>query len=336
MPEHDDIDYFLYKLVKDSDWHLEKTGCCDGNPQAPSLENEILPIFTYRWATGTNQHTASYFGRIEPAPKLASRFLIEDWPLMWFYNLTFSTERPHPLLKDTTYLEQPTQFVPASMATVKKNIRDLGEVITFMHAPINPANPDYGTTHRRKSDAPSFHSFCERDWHSCPDQFDSNVKRRLHPCIVLNNYFQNYFRDHKGWDAASRTSRYRTLFLFAPTFVHEFAHTYWNWLHRHSAEPCWNKSEQVNELGFSWERQVIGRVVCPVQIRNAYGYRILYSAEIREYTNAQAYWGMEGKVRKMVNAHLTSRDARGKERTWPLLEPSGMRGSQLFMPKCCD
>jgi hypothetical protein len=133
MPEHDDIDYFLYKLVKDSDWHLEKTGCCDGNPQAPSLENEILPIFTYRWATGTNQHTASYFGRIEPAPKLASRFLIEDWPLMWFYNLTFSTERPHPLLKDTTYLEQPTQFVPASMATVKKNIRDLGEVITFMH-----------------------------------------------------------------------------------------------------------------------------------------------------------------------------------------------------------
>jgi hypothetical protein len=62
----------------------------------------------------------------------------------------------------------------------------------------------------------------------------------------------------------------------------------------------------------------------------------LYSAEIQEYTNAQAYWDMEGKIRKMANAHLTSRDARGKERTWPLLEPGGMRGSQLFMPKRCD
>jgi hypothetical protein len=221
------------------------------------------------------------------------------------------------------------------MATVKQNIRDLGEVITFMHAPTNSTNLDYGTTHRCKSDTPSFHSPCEKDWPPCPDQFDSNGKRRLRPCIVLNQYFQNYFRDHNGWYAASNTSRYRTLFLFAITLVHEFAHAYWNWLHRYSAETCWNISERVNELGFSWERQVIGRVVCPVQFRNAYGYRILYSAEIQEYTNPQEYWNMEGRIRRLANAHLTSRDAEDKERTWPLLEPSDMHGSQLYMPKRC-
>jgi hypothetical protein len=82
MPEHTDIDYFLLNLVNEFDWHLDKTGYCGGNPQAPSLENEILPMFTNRWATGPNQYTASYFGRMKPALKLASRFLTEDWPLM--------------------------------------------------------------------------------------------------------------------------------------------------------------------------------------------------------------------------------------------------------------
>jgi hypothetical protein len=337
MPSRPDIDNFVLNLVNEFDWHLNKTGCFGGSHPFPCLENEILPMFTTRWASGPNQRTASYFSRIKPTLKLASRLLTEDWPLMWFYNLTFGTQRAHPLLKDTKYLEHPTKYLPANMAVVKKNIRELGEVITFMHAPSTSTKLSYGTTYRRKFDAPSFDSFRESDWPSCSDQFDASGKRRLRPCIVLNPYFQDYFLDRNGWDSASQTSRYRTLFVFAVTLCHEFVHAYWHWLYRYAdKEPCWNKSERVNELGFSWERQVIGRVVCPVQFKNFNGYRILFSAEIQEYKNAQEYFDMVANVDGMARAYLTTRDAKGKERLWPLLEPSDVRGSPLYLGRRCE
>jgi hypothetical protein len=80
---------------------------------------------------------------------------------------------------------------------------------------------------------------------------------------------------------------------------------------------------------------VIGSIVIPMQYANMWGYRVLFSMQIEEYKRPQEYWNIAAKINGMVTAQLTSRDAKGVERTWPLLDPSDIPGHVLWLEKPC-
>jgi hypothetical protein len=68
-----------------------------GNWPAPSLTNEILPLFRTRWASGPQQ---SFHDRWQqnliPALQLASLSLSEDYALFWFSHLANAEHREKP------------------------------------------------------------------------------------------------------------------------------------------------------------------------------------------------------------------------------------------------
>ena len=56
---------------------------------APSLTNEILPLFRTRWADGPQQYFHDRWQQnLVPALRLASLFLSEEPALFWFSRLT--------------------------------------------------------------------------------------------------------------------------------------------------------------------------------------------------------------------------------------------------------
>lgn len=79
---------------------------------APSLTNEILPLFRTRWASGPQQcFNDPWHQNVVPALQLASLLFSESYPLFWFSRLTFAEHREKPgnpprnYVKPTAYAE---------------------------------------------------------------------------------------------------------------------------------------------------------------------------------------------------------------------------------------
>ncbi|KAF2833653.1 hypothetical protein CC86DRAFT_279633, partial [Ophiobolus disseminans] len=143
-----DLDSFLTRFLRDFDPHLHQFDSYGRSGYPPSsLQNGVLPMFTDRWAvSGPNQHSQSIFPTIWPALQLASRLLMEDYPLLWFSRLTFG-RRCRRSSPPATYLTTTEHIVtPAAIAAVKANLAELGDVITLMHAHRSNRATAYGIT----------------------------------------------------------------------------------------------------------------------------------------------------------------------------------------------
>lgn len=150
MPEGHDIDDFIRGLMGQYSRHIQASGAF--GPEAryllPNLTNDVLPMFKYRWVEGRCQHTAEIYQNIKPALQLASRLLVEKYPLLWFSHLTFGERRRS---RSGTYIV-PTSYSTSAdaISKVRQNILAIGEVVTLMF-PQTDYTSDlgdcYGITH---------------------------------------------------------------------------------------------------------------------------------------------------------------------------------------------
>lgn len=210
-----------------------------------------------RWATGPDQLDEHSYRHLKLALQLATLFLTEDSTLGWFCHYTFGHRK-----KDASgpYIS-PTKYSTSEEALrkVKRNIKELGKVITFMFNPnFSKRDNSYGVTYNNKRHLPFFHHFRKSEW---PDT--SKEHSRRHPVVVMHNEFSKYF-SQEGLLDTSRDVWLRTQFLFAITLVHEIAHAYSMWLEKDYDEPRWSKDDRKAELGFSWEKETIGYLCNPL------------------------------------------------------------------------
>ena len=279
MPSMTPVDDFLFGMLHQYDKHIHLSGAYDKHARysQPSLANSILPMFKNRWATGPGQHSEIY-QKVIPALQLASRLLTEDYPLTWFTQLTFGERRTDAA---GTYIA-PTGYskTPEAIAQVKKNILQIGKVITFMFEPPGYEERAYGSCTPTKSSRDFFHEFRSSDWPSVRRSDDVGHAR---PCVVLNSAFLHFFR-HR-YDFASQDEIYRALLILAITLVHEFAHGYNSWLTPEHKEPRWCQKEKEAELGWSWERAIMGYGLDSFRHHGdpKGKYRQLYQIRILEY-----------------------------------------------------
>ncbi|KAH4067339.1 hypothetical protein HBI56_122330 [Parastagonospora nodorum] len=219
----------------------------------------------------------------------------------------------------------------AEIAKVKANLAELGEVITLTFAPRRCKEKAWGVTYNTKK-AMRFHAeFSDTDRPRIKPEYSTDTYRRRHllPWIVMNPFFMDYFRSKIS--SCTPTETYRVHFLFAITLVHEITHAYWFWFNEKTPEPVWHEGERNAELGLSWEREVIGRVVQPMLgYQGIDGIRTLILSELREYTNSKDRMDavIELQDATKLSKTLTRHDAK---RNWPLLKPSDLRGSELFL-----
>lgn len=339
MVGQSNVENFLMGLLHEFHWHIRQAGCFANTPTdypQPTLTNAILPMFSDRWARGTNQH---FDGTgLRPGIVLASRMLTEYWTLMWFSKLTFGERHSSPSNPGIKYITPTTyQYTPAAIAEVKENFAEFGEVVTLMFAPRSCKKTAWGMTYNHKLTMPFHAEFKESDMPEIKQKYKSSTYRRNRPFIVMNAYFMDYFKFelHKS----TTSEHYRVVFAFAITLVHEVAHAYYIWLNeRLLSEPLWDQSERNNELGYLWERYVMGRVIQPFRIKKAVndGIRMFLSTKLWPFTNPTErlqvlYNGYDTK-----NLKMTTRDAHGVRRTWPVRDPSQFRGSELFIHGNCD
>jgi hypothetical protein len=101
---------------------------------APSLTNEILPLFRTRWASVPQQSfNNSWHQNLIPALQLASLLLSEDYPLVRFSRLTFAEHQEKPGNPPRTYVK-PTAYAdsPEALRKVKAKIAKFAHSVTLM------------------------------------------------------------------------------------------------------------------------------------------------------------------------------------------------------------
>jgi hypothetical protein len=337
MPKPTNLDDFLQSLLRDYDKHVYTAGNYGGTTSypTPSLANTMLPMFSDRWASGPGQHTLEIFDAMRPALLLASRLLMEYYPLLWFCRLTFGRRQKMPASSDTYLYPTEQMNTLASSEAVRNNLRELGEVITFMFAPRSYKSRAYGITYHAPEATAFYGEFSEDDWPSIMNRYRrASGYKRCRPCIVMNPCFQDFFLH--PWTNLSISARYRVRFVFAITLVHEIAHAYGFWLHSEQREPLWGNWERNAELGFSWERHVIGRVINPVGNRNGGGFSTLFDFELQLHETRQQRHDAAKALFGLSNGRLTCLDSCGKPPSnVPILNPSDLRGSELFLSGPC-
>jgi hypothetical protein len=344
MAAHSNIDHFLQDLLSENRWHILQAKCFDHTPTIyadPTLSNDILPMFKNRWATGPNQHlhTKEIWLRVRPSLLLASRMLTEPWLLLWFSQLTFGESHSSPSKPTTPYLtEPPYQRKGVALDTVVGNLAELGEVITIMFAPRSWKESAWGMTYNHKYYTPFRAEFNDNDWPATKDEYMSRSYKHGRPVIVMNASFQDYLM-YDYPKSSTFDEFYRLSFAFAVTLCHEVAHAYHFWLHPGMAhEPLWNQEERKTELGYSWERFVLGRVICPLRYKQDVnnGVRMLFSTKLMPYGTTQEKYEALRRGLDIENLRMTTKDAHGVRRTWPILDPGSFRGSELFLNETCD
>jgi len=314
------IDSFLHGVLQQYDKHIYLSGAYDkdGQYQQPSLANDILPMFS-RWATGPGQkHTAHVLPILRPALRLASRLLMDNYCLTWFTHLTFGERRIDAC---GSYIKaNPHSTTPEAISAVKRNIRQVGKVITFMFEPGGYEIPAYGSCTAKKSHRDFYNDFHKTDWPRVSSSDDTGHAR---PCVVMQRAFLRFLRDR--YSSASQDETYRVLILFAITLVHEFAHAYNFWLtpeYAQGEEPRWCQEDKEAELGWSWERSIIGYGLNEFRLQSddKGRFRHLYQVKILEYHSsaerAAAFQSLAGSNR--TDQPFTKCDARGIK-TRPLL-----------------
>lgn len=131
---------------------------------------------------------------------------------------------------------------------------------------------------------------------------------------------------------ASFQENIRALLMFANTLVHEVAHAYKFWLGC-MEEPRWNHKEKKAELGFSWERNVVGRIINPVTSTSAsrgapqLGSLCTVSTEACRTQHEHSH--RIAQLKRPHHAAFSNRDRHGQMRTYPVLTVDGVRGSYL-------
>lgn len=290
-------------------------------------------MFRSRWVTGFDQSTPEIWHSFEPALRLASRFLTEDYCLLWFSHLTFGERVGHSHPFPGTYVH-PTSYSNSRSAIkqVKANLQELGEIVTFMFAPRGYPCNFYGMTTVHKSMFPWFYRYHPQDWPTAHDKYHSAHYHHARPSITMSADFQKYFKTH--YSVSSLSERYKAWFLFAVTIVHELGHAYEFWLHNTQLgpeEPFCSHFDKNAELGFSWETSVVGRITNPLNHTIAHGVGQLFSIKIEEYKNSserehalKLLHGRTGALYTMVNP--TSH----RFRSWPILDPDQFRGERFL------
>ncbi|KAH7389468.1 hypothetical protein DE146DRAFT_664214 [Phaeosphaeria sp. MPI-PUGE-AT-0046c] len=307
MPSDANIESFLFDTLQQ---YTEYFGAESANHPHPSLANDVLPMFYQRWVTGSDQCTPEIADRMTPVFRLASRFLMEHYPLKWFAHLIFG-DRVRG--SSGTYIRE-TSFSKSNdaISKVRETIHNVGKLVTFMFDP-----PDYpgmsanGLTVRSRSDAERKYG---RTRHQMYWPRDSRSAQQGHalPVIVLNREWLAFFRRRPS---PSENELYRVMFLLAVTLVHEFTHACNAWLTPVDKEPLWVETDKLAELGWSWERHVIGYGLAPFidSFSPDMQIRYLYQIKMDDYHTAKQ---REELLRKFGGSNRTDQptcaDAHGK------------------------
>ncbi|KAH8730274.1 hypothetical protein GQ44DRAFT_823597 [Phaeosphaeriaceae sp. PMI808] len=182
------------------------------------LANEILPMFLNRWVTGPGQYNHELSRRIEPALRLASLFLTDEYTLAWACRLTYGERHVAP---SGTYIDSNASCrSPAALAQVKKNIRDVGTGVTFLF--ILPEHAD-GNVNASTPPSPCLGYGC--------------------PVIAMDASFRKYFGKP---DPSNKEEYFRGLFVFFVTLLHEFTHATWMAVGTIDAGVCFHKISSIN------------------------------------------------------------------------------------------
>lgn len=250
--------------------------------------------------------------------------LNEHYPLTWFSHLTFG--RRVQGASGTYILPNPYSTSPEAIARVKLNLAELGKVITLMFSPRSWNKDALGTTYSDRPDDSRFREFRDQD---LPPILSCEGRGR--PIIALNACFQDFFR--KQHERSTRSDEiYRAWFTFAITLGHEVAHAYEFWLtgvNDENIEPRWSRAEKQSELGYSWETAVLGLVPDPVKGTTEDWSRFprLCALSLEEYGPESSREHLLKKFKGHTNAQFTTRDAAGRPREGPLLDPREFRGA---------
>ncbi|CAO2658614.1 Nn.00g063370.m01.CDS01 [Neocucurbitaria sp. VM-36] len=285
------VDHFLENLLREHAGHVYQRES-DGGASAslpPSLTNEILPMFTDRWASGPDQYRREIFYKLRPALQLASLLFTENYPLAWFSHPTFG----HRFRYSTGTYVMPSHYSSSPEA--------LPRLCEFRHDDWPPILSREGYTR---------------------------------PVIMLNACFQEFFRKYYSMHA-SYAERYRALFTFAVTLGHEVAHAYEFWLTGSDSEPHWSWGEKHAELGFSWEVSIISRVLNPItgDMGDWGRFHKLCSIRLEEYATEADREHLLRELKGRTSAQFTTRDAAGRHRDWPLLQPREFRGAEWYLSR---
>ncbi|KAH6875176.1 hypothetical protein BKA58DRAFT_437167 [Alternaria rosae] len=317
-----DASGFLLAIRREFDWHVRQHRGTEVY-RAPSLTNPVLPMFALdRWATGPGQDTFDIYTIMRPALQLASMWLTEDLPLLWFSHLTFGHRRRNAA--GQVYLERnPHYRTPAALKTVKENLHEFGKTNFFAFAPPKCKNTSYATTYSKKESIPHFREFNHADFP--PVLSDKGI---LKPCIILTRGFVKSFRSR----SVSANERYRSLFMFAIDLCHEVTHSYSMFHDGSIPEPLWAANEKFPELGYSWEMSVLGHLPMSNSIIIEDG----RSREINSVCMLEASSHVERDrllsfLKGNSRAEFTRRDASGNYRSWPVLHGGGFRGAKWTM-----
>jgi hypothetical protein len=329
MAKSPSVEPFLFCLLEDFRWHVREYHGDQPTQRLPSLTNPVHPILKLeRWVTYPGQHFVEIYQRILPALQLASLFLCEDGPLLWYSRLTFSERRLNAVGK--AYLvPTPYSTTPQALALVKTNLKNLSKVITFMFAPQDfHKKSNWGTAYHRREKMPFFQELRVENLPFVPPS--SGI---ANPSIVLSRRFDIFFRKTLATPHQNLDEYYRALLMLASVIGHEVAHSYNFFVYGAYGplEPFWDITEKSGELGYPWQWNVLGCVPLPMGSKagdddNGTFYP-LATVKMEEYHSKADQERIMGAIKASTNAEFTQRDSSGNRRTWPAVDVTKFRGS---------
>ncbi|KAL6703001.1 hypothetical protein ACN47E_010277 [Coniothyrium glycines] len=320
MPPRDE--HLLERLLKKYESHMIYHESVQS--ESFSLTNEILPMFQDRWVHCRDHDIRQFYHRVKPALQLASRLLTEDYCLQWFSQLTFGERRRKSYYSDDTYIV-PTAYASSAQAVqqVRTNLDALYSTITLMISPRGTEEQAWGVTYLDRSMMPFSPEYLDMDFPPLDPR-----SGHARPLIAMNRVFQEFFLFATDVSFQEHT---RALFMFASTLVHEIAHAYNFWL-GHEDEPLWDIREQQAELGFSWETNVLGRVMNPLtsSARGPSSFRALCAVTIRSFCTPGEHVDYLQELKSSHRTAFTTLDRHGRSREYPLLHTGDVRGGRLL------
>ncbi|OAK95724.1 hypothetical protein IQ06DRAFT_360007 [Phaeosphaeriaceae sp. SRC1lsM3a] len=252
MPSDADVSRFLANKLQQYEDYIGVESAEPALYPHLGLTNDILPMFQKRWVTGPGQCTHKVHERLNGPFKLASRSLMEEYPLKWFTHLLFGdrvTSLSGTYIRGNSYSRS-----SAPISKVRDVINNVGKLVTFMFNPPNCPMRGNGMTMIPKSAVVREygHGLDGVIW---PRDSRSAIQGKARPTIILNREWLEYFGRQSS---PPLNEQCRVMFLFAVTLVHEIAHACNMWLSS-AKEPLWSEKDKGSpELGWSWEREIIG------------------------------------------------------------------------------
>jgi hypothetical protein len=278
-----------------------------------------------RWATGRGQYTSEFYNRMLPALQLISLWLTEDYPLLWYSHLTFGERRTN-FAGQTYVVPTPHSSTPAALDIVKANLIEFGKTITFMFTPTTCGDEAgcWGVTWPSKERMPGFQQY------RYPRVLSNKGMR--HPVISVIPAFEVFFR--QSWSCASAHEWYTGLFMFACVLGHEVAHGYNMFITAGRREPLWHASEKQTELGFSWEKNVLGHCLDAGDSTSVDGYfrHDMVACQVQEIPTLRERAEVFHRLKEGVKSEFTGRDAHGDLRQWPSISAFDFRGAKWSLP----